>query len=203
MQSRSLRRLITFIKSTVVGGIFVLVPLVLLSIVLGQAATFAYNIIHPLVQILPVKNVSTVSLTFGIAILAIVLVCFLAGLAARTAVSQWFVGSLEQLIVTFVPAYGLMKSMGQGWVGIYAKEPHQSVLVCFDDSEQIGFVMDTLADGRVAVFLPSVPNPWSGSLAFVTADRITPLPLSTKDTIECLRQLGTNTSKLLSKVQAA
>jgi uncharacterized membrane protein len=203
MRSRSLRRLINFVKSTVVGGVFVLVPLVLLSIVLGQAASFAYEIIHPVVQIMPVKSVSTVSLAFGIAILAIVLICFLAGLAARTAVSQWFVGSLEQVIVTFVPGYGLMKSMGQGWVGVYAKEPHQSVLVRFDDSEQIGFVMDTLADGRLAVFLPSVPNPWSGALVFVTADRIKPLPLTTKDTIECLRQLGANTSKLLSKVQVA
>jgi uncharacterized membrane protein len=203
MQSRSLRRLINFVKSTVVGGIFVLVPLVLLSIVLGQAATFAYEIIHPVVRIMPVKSVSTVSLAFGIAILAIVAVCFLAGLVARTAVSQWLVGSLEQVIVAFVPGYGLMKSMGQGWVGISAKEPHQSVLVRFDDSEQIGFVMDTIADGRLAVFLPAVPNPWSGTLVFVAAERITPLSLTTKDTIECLRHLGANTSKLLSKVQVA
>jgi uncharacterized membrane protein len=197
MRSRSVQRFFNFIKSTVVGGIFVLVPLVLLCIVLGQAATFAYNIIHPVIVLMPVKNVSTVSLAFAIAILAIVLICFLAGLLARTAVSQWFVGSLEQVILTFVPGYGLMKSMGQGWVGVSEEEPHQPVMVRFDDAEQIGFVMDSLANGRLVVFLPDVPTPWSGTLVFVGADRVTPLPLSTKEAIECLRRLGVTTSKLM------
>ena len=200
VKSRSLRRLINFVKSTVVGGIFVLVPLVLLCIVLGQAATFAYEIIHPFVEWLPVKSVSTVSLAFVFAIALIVLVCFLAGLVARTAVSQWFVGSLEQIILSFVPGYGLMKSMGQGWVGINAEEPHQAVLVRFDDAEQIGFVMDSLDDGRSVVFLPDVPTPWSGTLVFVAAERITPLAVSTKQAIECLRQLGANTTKVFSKL---
>ena len=203
VRSRSLRRLINFIKSTVVGGIFVLVPLVLLCVVLGQAATFAYEIIHPLIDWLPVRSVGTVSLAFVIAILVVVLICFLAGLLARTALSRWFVGSLEQVILTFVPGYGLMKSMGQGWVGIRGEEPHQPMLVRFDDSEQIGFVMDTLADGRHVIFLPDVPTPWSGTLVFVPADRLTPLPFSTKETIEFLRQLGANSSKLLSTIKVA
>ena len=203
VRSRSLRRLIAFVKSTVVGGIFVLVPLVLLCVVLGQAATFAYGIIHPIVEWMPVKNVSTVSLAFAMAILVVVLICFLAGLLARTAISQWFVGSLEQVILTFVPGYGLMKSMGQGWVGIRGEEPHQSVLVQFDDSAQIGFLMDTLADGRQLIFVPDVPTPWSGTLVLMTADRISPLPFSTKETIECLRQLGANSGKLLSKIRVA
>jgi uncharacterized membrane protein len=198
MRSRSVQRFFNFVKSTVVGGIFVLVPLVLLCVVLGQAATFAYNIIHPIIVLMPVKSVSTVSLAFAIAILAVVLICFLAGLLARTAVSQWFVGSLEQVILTFVPGYGLMKSMGQGWVGVNEAEPHQPVMVRFDDAEQIGFVMDTLATGQMVVFLPDVPTPWSGTLVFVGPERITPLPLSTKEAIECLRRLGVNTSKLMA-----
>jgi uncharacterized membrane protein len=198
MRSPSVQRLFNFIKSTVVGGIFVLVPLVLLCIVLGQAATFAYHIIHPVIELMPVKSAATVSIAFAIAILAIVLVCFLAGLLARTAVSRWFVGSLEQVILTFVPGYGLMKSMGQGWVGISGEEPHQPVMVRFDDADQIGFVMDTLATGQLAVFLPDVPTPWSGTLVFVGAERVTPLPLTTKEAIECLRRLGSNTGKLMA-----
>ena len=53
MHSRSLARLIGFFKSTVVGGVFVLVPVVLISIVIGQAATSAeadaiFSVIEPL-----------------------------------------------------------------------------------------------------------------------------------------------------------
>lgn len=203
MHSRSLRRLITFFKATIVGGVFVLVPLVLIGVVLGQAATFVYEIIHPLMDWFPVKTIGTMSLAFLIAIAAIVLVCFLAGLLARTAMSRWFVGSLEQFIMTFVPGYGLMKSMGQGWVGVTCDEPHPPVVVRFDDHSQLGFVMDTLADGKLVVFVPDVPTPWSGQMLFMTPDRVQPLAISTKQAIECLRLLGANTSKVLAKAVVA
>ncbi|QDU30080.1 hypothetical protein ETAA8_51990 [Anatilimnocola aggregata] len=203
MHSRSLGRLIVFLKATIVGGLFVLVPVVLISIVIGQAAQFAYEVVHPLVQWLPVKSVSGVSLSFLIGLIALALLCFLAGLLARTAVSRWFVGTLEQLIVSFVPGYALMKSMGQGWVGVEEKTPHQAVLVRFDDVAQLGFVMDTLPDSRHVVFVPDVPNPWSGTLLFVTPDRIEPLAITTKQAIDCLRHLGANTSKILSTVKPA
>jgi uncharacterized membrane protein len=199
MQSRSQRGLWIFFKSTVVGGIFVLVPVVLLSIVIGQAAQLAYQVVHPVVEWLPQKTISTVSLAFLISIVALVLICFGAGLVARTAVSRWFVGSLERLILSFVPSYGLMKSMGQGWVGVDADEPHQPVLVQLDDCAHIGFVMDTFKDGRQVVFVPDVPNPWSGTLMLITPDRIEPLPFTTRQTIDCLRHLGVNTSELLAE----
>lgn len=199
MKSRTLRRLLSFVKSTLVGGIFFLVPVVALVLVIGQAAAFAYEVVHPLVDWLPVKTVSTVSLAFLIVALVLVLICFLAGLVARMAISQWFVGSLERLILTFIPSYGLMKSMGQGWIGVAGEEPHQPVLVRFDDAQQIGFQMDTLADGRGVIFIPDVPTPWTGSLMLVAAERIEPLPFTTKQAIDCLRHLGANTRELLAR----
>ncbi len=199
MQSRTLRRILSFVKSTLVGGIFFLVPVVALVFVIGQAGAFAYQIVHPLVDWLPVRTVSTVSLAFLIVALVLVLVCFLAGLVARMAISQWFVGSLERVIVTLIPSYGLMKSMGQGWIGIAGEEPHQPVLVRLDDHQQIGFRMDTLVDGRSVIFIPNVPTPWTGSLMVVAADRIEPLPFTTQQAIECLRRLGANTGELLVK----
>jgi uncharacterized membrane protein len=202
VQSRSLRGLWTFCKSTVVGGLFVLAPLVLLSIVLGKAVQIAYQVVHPLVEWFPVKSVGTVSLAFLVALLALVGLCFLAGLLARTAVSRWFIGSLERLILSFVPSYGLMKSMGQGLVGLNDNEPHPPVLVQLDDVAHIGFVMDTFADGRRVVFVPNVPNPWSGSLLIVTPDRAQPLPFTTIQTIDCLTKLGVNTSELLAQAAA-
>jgi uncharacterized membrane protein len=118
-------------------------------------------------------------------------------------VSRWFVGSLERHILAFVPSYGLLKSMGQGWVGVEAEDVHKSVLVRLDDSTQIGFVMDVLSDSRHVVFIPSVPTPWSGSLMIVASDRLELIPASAQQTIDCLRKLGVDASKLLAKRQAA
>lgn len=201
MRSRSLINLLSFLRSTLVGGIFVLVPLVLLSITVGHAVQFAYSVVHPVVEWLPVKSVGTVSLAFLVGIAAVILSCFLAGLAARTAISQWFIGSLEQVILTFIPSYGLMKSTGQGWIGAESDRRQESVLVRLGDAAQFGFVMDTLPDNRRVVFIPDVPTPWSGTLLIVEPDRLETLPVSTKQTIECLRKLGANTGALLAKAR--
>lgn len=203
MPLRPLGRLLSFVKSTVVGGVFVLAPLVLLSIVIGHAVQLAFEVVSPLMAWLPVKSVSSASLALLVGIGVVVLICFVAGLVARTAVSRWLVGSLEQVILSFVPSYGLMKSMGKGWVGDDGDDPHPSVLVRLDDALQIGFAMDTLPDGRRVVFVPDVPTPWSGTLVIVDADRVEPLALSTKQTIDCLRKLGANASQVLARAQAA
>ena len=202
MPSKPLRRLLSFVKSTIVGGVFVLVPLVLLSIVVGESVRVAHRFVEPLVQMLPVTTVGTVSLALLLGIAAVVFCCFLAGLLARTAVSQWFVNHLEHLILAFIPSYGLMKSMGQGWIGAESEATHQSVLVRLDDAYQLGFRMDTLPDGRCVVFIPDVPAPWSGSLLIVSVDRLEPIPLTTRQTIDCLRKLGANASKLWPSPQS-
>jgi uncharacterized membrane protein len=170
------------------------------SATLGRLIT--YHFVQPLVQWLPVKSVGTVSLAFLLCIAALLIGCFLAGLFARTAISRWFVGTLEQHILAFVPSYGLMKSMGQGWIGVETDSPHRPVLVRLDDAAQIGFVMDTFPDNRNVVFIPGVPAPWSGSLLIVAAERLEAIPLSTRQTIDSLRKLGADTSKLLAKVRA-
>lgn len=196
MVYRPVLQLLGFIKSTIVGGIFVLVPVVLVSIAIGEAVGLAYRTLHPLVQLLPVTSVSSVSLAFLLGIVSVVLSCFVAGLLARTAVSQWMVSRTERLILNFVPSYGLMKSMGQGWVGVDDPTDHKPFLLRLDDAFQLAFVMDTLPDGRRVAFVPDAPTPWSGSLLIVTADRLEPLPLSTKQAIACLSHLGANARQL-------
>ena len=78
---------------------------------------------------------------------------------------------------------------------------HQPVLIRLDDATQLGFVMDALDDERRVVFIPDAPTPWSGSLLIVSADRLEPLSLTTKEAIACLRKLGANTSHLLARKQ--
>ena len=82
MRSQSLGRMLSFVQSTVVGGVFVLAPLVLLSIVIGHAVQIAYAMVLPIVKWMPVTSASRVSLAFFVGCVALVLACFLAGLLA-------------------------------------------------------------------------------------------------------------------------
>jgi hypothetical protein len=60
----------------------------------------------------------------------------------------------------------------------------------FDDSWQIGFERERIQGGKAALFLPGLPDPWSGSICLAEEDRVTPLDLSLAAVANMLRRLG-------------
>jgi hypothetical protein len=63
-----------------------------------------------------------------------------------------------------------MKHVGADVVGIERKKPVKTVLVRFEASWQLGFLMETLSDGRHLVFVPGVPRALVGALHIVGAE---------------------------------
>ena len=52
--------------------------------------------------------------------------------------------------------------------------------------------------GNVVVFLPGAPNPWSGSVVYVSEDRVEPLDMLPQDAIKNIRVLGRGSAKITS-----
>jgi uncharacterized membrane protein len=178
-----------FLKSTMVGGLVVLVPLFALLAVLGWAANIALAVIMPLFEWLPDKSVGGVSITVLAAIGSLIGGCFLIGLFAETAVVRFLGTSAERLALS-VPGYALMKNVGASFVGLEGKNPVRTVLVQFVASWQLGFVMETLPDGRYVVFVPGVPRALVGTLHIVAADRVQFLAMSVPAALDALGRLG-------------
>jgi uncharacterized membrane protein len=72
------------------------------------------------------------------------------------------------------------------------------VLVTLDDYKQIAFEVERTAGGNVVVYLPGAPNPWSGSVVYVSEDRVEPLDMQPQDAIKNIRVLGRGSEKLAS-----
>ena len=130
------------------------------------------------------------SLSLLIACLVLLLACFLAGLLAELALAQRVLRSVESLILAKIPGYTLMKSVGENLLGVEGQEDRQTVLVRFERTSQIGFLMSTLPDGRLVVFVPNVPHAMSGTLHIVEPECAEPLPLKIGDTLHTLGRLG-------------
>ena len=187
-------RFYRFLKSTILGGLLVLLPLGLLVAITVKGVEIARDAIEPLFKVLPFKTVGGVSLAFFAAILVLLLACFLAGLFAQSALTRRLVGSIEYLILSRIPGYALMKSIGENLVGVEGKEGRTTLLVKLDDCWQIGFLMDTLPDGRRVVFLPDVPNGMTGSLQIFATDRVEELALPISTALAALDRLGVGLS---------
>ena len=71
------------------------------------------------------------------------------------------------------------------------------MLVSFDDQQTLAMEVERLADGRVVVFLPGAPDPWSGNVVLVGPERVSAIPAELGALNRTLKGLGRGTGRLL------
>lgn len=79
-----MKPVVDFVKTTIAGGLLFLVPAVLLVLLVKHAIELVGKVLTPIVKLLPVHNIAGIAVAHLLAALLILIVCFLAGLAART-----------------------------------------------------------------------------------------------------------------------
>ena len=84
-----------FLRITVLGGVLFLAPIVVLAFILDKAFGFARRALKPVTAIIPDRFVSGVTAEAIMAIVLIAILCFLAGLFARTRPAQQIMAELE------------------------------------------------------------------------------------------------------------
>ena len=72
------------------------------------------------------------------------------------------------------------------------------MLVRFDDLAQIAFEVERGPGNLVTVYLPASPDPWSGSVSHVTADRVEAVAADFTTVVKSLRKIGRGSSRLLA-----
>ena len=186
-----------FFKATIVGGLLFMVPLILMVVVLQKGLGLVRKIVVPLAKYFPERTFLGVGMTTILSIAVIVLLCFLFGLVARTAAGKKVRDWLEFTIMGKLPGYALVKGVIQGATGLENEEDVTIALVRIEDAWQIGFVVEVHSDGHRTVYLPGVPNPASGSIFYITEDRIRPIDAKMGQMLTVIRHLGIGSKDLL------
>ena len=187
----------SLLKTTLIGGVMFLAPLVVLMIIIGKALGIAEQVIAPLADHLPVASVLGLRTPWLLAVGVILAFCFFAGLLARTSVAKRFVSWLESAILGNLPGYALMKRMGDEFAGAEGSQDLPVVFARIEEAWQLAFLVERIEGGHVAVFVPGAPSPWSGSMYFMTEDRIRPTTVPVKDALKCIRRVGMGANELL------
>ena len=179
-----------FIRTTLLGGLLFLFPIVFIVVIFGKGLEITNKLSAPLAALLPIDSIGGLAVVKLLTWAILVLICFLAGLAARTALVGKFVKFLEMKILGKIPAYNLLKSKAESALRPEDIRAMCPVLSRFDDSWQLAFEIERIADDKVVVFLPGSPDPWSGSVCVMNEDRITPLDLTVKSAADIMKRLG-------------
>ncbi|MGI9515485.1 MAG: DUF502 domain-containing protein, partial [Pirellulaceae bacterium] len=94
-----------FLKTTALGGLFFLLPLIVLGALIGQLVPVVVTIAEALYELVPLKTPGGIALLLAIAIGIVVLTCFIAGVLARRAIGQRISRYFEKNIALLFPRY--------------------------------------------------------------------------------------------------
>src|SRR5271166_1721249 len=157
-----------FVKTTIVGGLFFMAPIVVLFIIIAKAFDYAKKGLNAVLVHVPAASDLSAGAATVLSVLVVALVCFLAGLVARSVTAQR-VAEIGELPVVFVPMEG-------GW--------------------QLGVRTEALSNDLISVFIPGAPDPHSGSVFFFSADSVRPAGVKMAAALNCLRRCGAGASAL-------
>ena len=192
-----MRALKEFLKNTIVGGLLFLVPVILLLVILRQAMQLVGKIAAPIAAAFPVHQIAGVAFASIVAALLLVVVAFLAGLAARTdtgrAVMRWF----EESLLGGLPQYRMMKTMAEGLAQVEDSSGIRPALVSIEGGWQIGYVLEEMRTGWTAVFLPQAPTPMSGNVMYMPSDRVRFLDIPIGEAMLLVKRLGVGSADAL------
>jgi uncharacterized membrane protein len=187
-------------KTTILGGVLFLAPFAVLAIILGKVFQISMKLVAPLDAVMPVKGFAGIASVNILAVLLIVVVCYLAGILAKRAFFGKRFQRLDAFLVDLIPGYAVFKGLvGSASSDEALTNKMKPVLARFDDYEQIAFVTEA-GDTHSVLFLPGAPSPWSGSAVVVENARITPLNIPAHQTTKLLRTFGRGTLGVRAKL---
>jgi uncharacterized membrane protein len=195
-----MQRISRFVRTTIFGGILFLAPIVVIWFILGKAYNMAGRVLLPLTALIPESLSARTTITAVLEVLLIALACFLAGLLARTMRAQKIVRELEMSVLSKVPGYEYMKQAGASMLGVGETADYPVILANLGGAWRIGVQTDVLGENLVAVFVPNSPNPLSGGVFLIAADRVRPAGVSLAAAMGALRRCGTGSGTLFSEL---
>jgi len=185
------------IRTTLIGGVLFLVPLVVVVVLLGKAFAILRTVAEPLSKSIPVEHIGGVAPVVVITALLMFVLCFLVGLIARSTKGRRLQNKIEEILLQIVPGYAWAKGMTGSMSDDEAQDLLKPVVVKFDDMWQIGFEVDRTDSGMVAVYLPAAPNAREGSVVFVEPVRIEPISAGLNAIVRNYKALGRGAAEML------
>lgn len=189
------------IKTTVAGGVVFLLPIIVVLIVLGKGLEIAHGLSQPLIEAVGIETVAGVAFGTIVAVLVMVLVAFLAGLLAQTALGQATFASLENSIVGVLPQLRMARGVVQSFDTENAPDV-EVVLVPTDAGWCLGFVLERPDGEWWSVFVPGAPQWTAGAVVYAHSDQVRHTGLTFSQAIVLMRRCGAGSDNIRSLLNA-
>jgi uncharacterized membrane protein len=186
-----------FVTSTLVGGVFIVVPVYLAIVLLLKGMQSAASLVRPIAVLLP----AWLPAEGLFSLLLVLFICFLVGAAVRTRLGRMARERMERVFVARLPGYALLRSLTQRIAGDSEDRAWQPALVEIEDALVPAFLIEELEDGRYTVFVPSVPTPLAGAVYILDRRRVHVVDVPFTQAIRTISRWGSGTKDLVAAMR--
>jgi uncharacterized membrane protein len=186
-----------FVVNALISGLITVVPVYLAVLLLLKAMKSVLGLVSPFAKMLPdwlpAENI--------LALLLVLFVCFLVGVAVRTPTGRAARERLEKSLFSRLPGFALLRSLTQQLAG-RGDKVWKPALVEIEDALVPGFIIEELEDGRMTVFVPSVPTPLAGAVYILNRERVHALDVPFTKAVSTISRWGAGSSDLVAAMQS-
>ena len=195
-----MRKIMSFIKTTALGGILVLLPLLLFYLMFVEILQLVVVLATPIANLFPKKVMENVNFPVLVALVLIFGVSFLLGLAVRLEAGRNLGGWIERNTLQKMPLYNTLKSLTASMVDIGESGLFRpALLVSPNGDREIAYLVEEHKDGLATVMLPWAPTPMAGTVKIVRRERLEMLDATFADATQVLSQWGVGVRDMVGK----
>ena len=183
-----------FVTSTVIGGMFVVVPVYLAILLLLKGMKSVAGLVRPVAALVP----DWLPAEKFLSLLLVLVICFVVGAAVRTQRGRAVRERMEMTFFERLPGYGLLRSLTQRVAGEGYESAWTPALVEIEDALVPGFIIEELDARRCTVFVPSVPTPLAGAVYVLDRARVHILDIPFTQAIKSISRWGAGSKGLVA-----
>jgi uncharacterized membrane protein len=192
------RTLAEFTKTTLVGGVLVILPIYVAVLLLAKAVKGLLDLLSPVAGALP----AGVEFRQAAAIVLLIAVCFAVGLVVRTGPGLRAKNAFEQSVLEKLPGYTFFRDLAKRLTGGSDEHKLQPALVEIEDALVPALIVEELEDGSYTVLVPSAPTPMAGSIYILPPDRVHPVDIPFTTAIGVFSKWGTGAGEFVRAMKA-
>jgi len=192
-----MRAIAEFTKTTLIGGVLVILPVYLSVLLLLKAIAGAVSLVTPITHGLP----ATMQFPKLIAILLLIAACFVAGIVVRTGPGLRAKNVIERTLLERIPGYALIRGLAGRVVGKADERTFTVVLAEIEDALVPAFLVEDCGDEHCAIFVPSVPTPAAGAIYIIAKTRVHAVDVPFTKAVGVISNWGAGSSELLARMR--
>ncbi len=190
--------MIKFLKSALVNGLAMLLPVVLVFLAIKEIFGLLVNIATPIADLFPLGTFDHVNETTILAVLLIAGVAILLGILSKLKAGQMLGHSIEKHTLFKIPMYRMLKSLVGAFLNLESETSFKPAFLENDAGDlEPAYVIEDRGRPRVVVLIPWAPTAFAGSVKLVKRECVRYLDVTLDEFSLSLTHLGTGMSELL------